>query len=88
MSFFDDEPQSEDSAPARPDRAQADIGIVCATEMELKPFVTTEAYERWRREFEHPKGMSVVTVIRGYTDHRGEGDCKKHSRPAWLGYCE
>jgi adenosylhomocysteine nucleosidase len=39
MGFFDDVPQSEETAPVRPDRALADIGIVCATEMELKPFV-------------------------------------------------
>lgn len=50
--------QSPEETPVGPDRAQADIGIVCATEMELKSFVAK--CERNRKYIGHKVTMLGV----------------------------
>lgn len=55
---------------------------------QLQPHVSVACFERWRREFEHPKGMSVIVVIGRTTDGPAEGNCQKHNRPIAAGYCE
>ena len=56
---------------------------------QLQPHVTVACFTRWRREFEHPKGTSVVVVAIGSSkDGPREGFCQKHGQPIAAGYCE
>lgn len=55
---------------------------------QLQPHVTVACFERWRREFEHPKGETVIVVAFRGPDGPREGNCKKHNQPIAAGYCE
>lgn len=54
---------------------------------QLRDHVTVACYALWKNQFEHPKGVSVISI--SLNDHRPASPvCQKHKRPIAVGLCE